>query len=617
MSSRRAFYAAIAAAALVAGVLSWFVSERSALNLSADNTLIKVTQVQRLQPTLEPGALPSAGEERWEPIDLPNDWLANSYGRASEWYRFRIQLNVPPDRLWELMLSSVNLNAGVYVNQRLLGVNGSLEEPISHNWNQPLSFAIPNGLLVPGSNEIMIKVVSFPPGHGLLGPVYLGPREAVQAQAQNLRFINVEVSRFITGLSFTLFAVSLGLWLLRRGDSEYLWFSLMTLLWTIHSMKYHVTEIPISSQFWGWLLSATSISLSYPLHFFLMRIHNRHNPRLERTLFVLLGISLLALTVALLRQDMIMYDIGMVAYAISFCVSVYAFISLSIHCARTRDIEAFWIAVTISALVVFVVHDFLRVFGLLDRSSGQLVVYAMPLLLVSFGMVILRRFATALREREDIVANLEERVADAAQTIVDLEKERALTEQRETIMRDMHDGVGGQLVSSLALLETGERKTMQHQLQDLLQRALIDLRLMVDSMDTDAADLHQLLGALRDRMEPVLRASGMTLTWNYASTPTLVGMTPHKGLQVLRILQEALTNTIRHANATHVTIDVGHTDAKTAFIRLTDNGDGFPAQQPQDGRGLRNMIRRASDIGGSLDINSGPSGTRIELTLTA
>lgn len=617
--SRGWFYAAIIISALAAAGLLYVLAWNANNNIELDSSLIQLTEVERLQ-NKPLGDVPTSAEQ-WVPVALPNDWLIEGYTRPEEWYHAELKFRVPPDRLWEVMLSAINLNAAVYLNGRLLGVNGRLNEPITHYWNQPLRFAIPNGLLEPGSNDLMIRVVSFPPGHGLLGRVYLGPRETVVSHADDLHFMNVEVSRFITGLSFGLCIVAFGLWLIRRQDSEYFWFSLLTLLWGIHSLKFHVTDVPISSQFWAWFLYATSISLSYPLYFFLTRIRGARNPVLELVLAALCLLCLLAVTIMLALDDLRMYRVAEIAYVISFCVSIYGFAGLTMYCARTRNIEAFWITVTVSALVVFVVHDVLKILGLFERSGGQQIVYAMPLLLGSFGLVILRRFAIALKEREDIVANLEQRVTAATDTIVALERDKALADQRETIMRDMHDGVGGQLVSSLALLNSSESPPLKQTevLQQVLQGALTDLRLMIDSLDADVADLNLLLGALRERMEPVLRAAGFELIWDNNEIPRMAHMTPHKALQVLRILQEALTNAVRHSNASVIRVAVENSEETgSVIVSVEDNGIGFLPDEITPGRGISNMRRRALDVGAQIDIGAATfssQGTRISVSL--
>ena len=288
-------------------------------------------------------------------------------------------------------------------------------------------------------------------------------------------------------------------------------------------------------------------------------------------------------------------------------------------------------------LLVTVTFDLAQVFGVVERTPGEMTVYFLPLFLATFGGIMLSRFVIAIREREQLMADLEGRVASAAERVVTLEKERALSQQREAIMRDMHDGVGGNLVSSLALLE--RQPEADPVLKGVLRGALIDLRLMIDSLAADSADLSFLLGSLRDRIDPVLRGSGFEVTWSLGAVPKVETISPHHAIQIMRILQEALTNAIKHGAARRLRIAMQVTPDRAAICcSVEDDGVGFAVNaaarpdQPTEngtanrpfryGRGLLNMQRRAASVGAALDL--GPAsdfaaacnnGTRVRLTL--
>ena len=553
--------------------------------------------------------------ENWRNTPLPDDWLLNGYQQSTEWYRHELHLNVPPDRLWGVMLTAVNLNAAVYLNDSLVGVQGRMEEPIAHNWNQPLHFSIPSGMLRTGTNKLEIKVVSNPPGHGFLGPVYLGPREALLPSYDRLSFLNIQLSRFVSGISFILAAVIFGIWLMRRDETEYGWFALTVFLWSLHSLKFHLSAVPVASYYWAWWLYMTSISVSYAFFFFVSRFRGMQNNRLDITLYAMWATSIALITVPMLLGSMWFYDVSQIVYALGFIVAVSGFSCVVKHTLETRSSEAYWLALAISFLVVVVVYDITMIYGLTNRTHGQLVIYAVPVLLGAFSVVLLKRFDQALTERRELMTNLEARAEAAAARIVELETSSALAHQRETIMRDMHDGVGGQLVSSLALLERTDGSTVAL-LKEVLQRALLDLRLMIDSLDTDTGDLNLLIGALRDRMQPLLNSAGFTTTWALAEISSQTKLDPHNALQILRILQEALANVIKHAKASHICIEMKRVDEQQITLQVTDDGIGLPNALSGKGRGMLNMQRRADELGATLLLTSGPNGAGLQVTLT-
>ncbi|MFK7915542.1 MAG: ATP-binding protein [Pseudomonadales bacterium] len=576
----------------------------------------------RWQPPLGPEVIELASALHWStedetgtPVTLPNDWLLLGYRGAEHYYQISFETTGDAGEIWGILLGSVNLNAAVSLNGTALGSFGNMQEPISHNWSRPLHFAVPPRLLRAGANQLEVRVVSFPPGHGSLGRVYVGPRAQILATEALMHRVAVELPRAISVFSLLIGLVALGLWLLRRTDTEYAWFAATTLLWTLHSLKYHVADIPVSSQFWAWFLFLTSISASYPMFLFMQRFNGLQQPTLERCAYLLWLVSIIAITVPMLLGLQQMYPIAEVMYGISFAVSVYSFYKISKHSIRTRSKESMLLATTISFLVIIVAHDVLLIYGYLDRTVGQLVIYAVPLLLGGFGLIMLRRFAVALTEREAMLHNLEQRVAQATSRIVELETDKALAHQRETIMRDMHDGVGGQLVSSLALLESTNQAPAA--LKDTITGALTDLRLMIDSLDTQNGDLGLLLGALRERMEPILDCAGIQSSWEIGVLPTTQHRSAHDSLQILRCLQEILTNAIKHAQASQISVSIAHQpQSGSTTIRVKDNGIGFEPATVRRGRGLNNLQRRAQDLRATLAQRSGADGCETTLQLT-
>jgi two-component system NarL family sensor kinase len=87
---------------------------------------------------------------------------------------------------------------------------------------------------------------------------------------------------------------------------------------------------------------------------------------------------------------------------------------------------------------------------------------------------------------------------------------------------------------------------------------------------------------------------------------------------LFRIAQEALTNVERHAHATHVDVTLEFAPGSTG-LSVRDNGTGFDVARmqadPSRGIGLRNLRERMAALGGSFEIHSAPSGTRLTASL--
>jgi len=156
-----------------------------------------------------------------------------------------------------------------------------------------------------------------------------------------------------------------------------------------------------------------------------------------------------------------------------------------------------------------------------------------------------------------------------------------------------------------------------HEIAESLRRAIDDIRIVIDSLDPDATDLPLSLGKLRSRLEPLLRRSGITLTWSIDDDIRAETFPPEAVLHVLRIIQEAVTNALRHANASRIDVRMSFGDEKREHLQLSiqDDGLGLSTHGTTAGRGLRNMSLRAEKLGAELRIEHTGSGTRIDLSI--
>ncbi len=126
------------------------------------------------------------------------------------------------------------------------------------------------------------------------------------------------------------------------------------------------------------------------------------------------------------------------------------------------------------------------------------------------------------------------------------------------------------------------------------------------------------LASIRARMEPRLARHGLRFDWRVTDVPRMAGFGPERVLQVLRIVQEAVTNVLKHAGATTITISTGTAPDVAGrpgvVIEIRDDGRGLDGGHRQ-GRGLPNMRRRADALGGTVTIDGSPAGTAVRLWL--
>ena len=131
--------------------------------------------------------------------------------------------------------------------------------------------------------------------------------------------------------------------------------------------------------------------------------------------------------------------------------------------------------------------------------------------------------------------------------------------------------------------------------------ALDDLRLMIDSLDAIEGDILVVLGMFRSRLEPRLMAQNIKFDWQVTDLPAVPNLSPHEVLQILRILQEAVTNVIKHANADVITVKTlytgGEDDAGVVSIEVRDNGKGINAYKSTTGYGYVERLKSGALFG--------------------
>ncbi len=193
----------------------------------------------------------------------------------------------------------------------------------------------------------------------------------------------------------------------------------------------------------------------------------------------------------------------------------------------------------------------------------------------------------------------------------------AVLEERDRIGREMHDGLAQVLgyVNTKAqavreFLKSGESHVAERQIDELVtaaQEAYTDAREVIVGLLMNRVgqrDFRELLG---EYIEQFTRRNEIAADLTVSPAWISQVITPTVQVQLLRIVQEALTNVRKHANADHVKVGLDIEDGQ-AVIRVEDNGRGFNLSRllrPDYSRyGLRTMRERAQAIGGRFRIES-------------
>ncbi|MDO8751324.1 MAG: GAF domain-containing sensor histidine kinase [Dehalococcoidia bacterium] len=208
-------------------------------------------------------------------------------------------------------------------------------------------------------------------------------------------------------------------------------------------------------------------------------------------------------------------------------------------------------------------------------------------------------------------------------------QEMAVLAERERLAREMHDSAA----QALGLLRLGASTVSQFLKTGNIEGARNELEQMDKAAEAAHADVREAILGLsstalpRRGLIPMLRDYLSTFSiQNQIEAGLLVepgqgcDLSPASDVQVIRILQEALTNVRKHAQATCVKVRIAAADGGNIRIVVEDNGHGFdPSQVARiEGQhyGLSTMKERAESVGGTLQVHSAPGkGTRVVLCL--
>lgn len=547
-------------------------------------------------------------------VRLPHSWRAD-YEKHVGWYTTLFTLTSIPDRPQAVYFPKVSVDSTVYLNDNILGSVLMPSDARGRLGKRPLLLRVPVGLLVKGDNELNIRVNAQPNTVDWISEFYIGSETDLADVYARHVFHSLTVVKIIAGLlAFTAMAMGT-VWLLRPSEAVYGWFAVVCSAWSAVT----VTEVSDAVLFGvvlpSWLGPLLFLGLSIAILKFVDETRQRalfkRFQLVQLTGFAVVASACMYLWRELPAAHLFVNGGGVVV--LLFACSASLFSDLKI---RQSDRLVLWLSVFL--LTLLSLSSWLAAYRVPSLAySGLSTATAAPAFVFLVGYRLVRDFATARNELEALNRCLEQRVAERTadvqvkhQQLLELERGTILSAERERIMREMHDGMGGHLMSILSI--SNQKEIDVCQLQCSVTDALQDLRMMIDSLDPVEDDLGLVLGMYRQRMEKSLLGTDIELRWGVGELPALTELTPHKVLQILRILQESVTNALRHSQCRCISVTTGLL-ANRPFIEVQDDGKGMDETSQFAGRGLMNMHKRATTLGAEMQVRSSTQGVSVRL----
>ena len=581
---------------------------------------------------IAPDGTPPGADRQWTLVELPDIWTRTHPGNkpAATWYR--IVFDYPADtpaQPWAVYLPYLYDGGDIWLNGTLAASLPANSDTVHVRWARPHLLPMPLPLLRAGANQLMVRAALPRPGAAMHMPrVGIGP-QAELAPVYERRYFWVKTTPEITATVCLLAAIFvLFIWWRRRSEVLYGLFGVAAALWGIRTLTFTVEAVP-ASVWQGWRLIYLGATGGFIVMMALLalRLADIHKPRAERALagYWLIGPAWLLLGGIEAEPQVNRYWIG---GFVAIGIGILAISTWTVW--RQRSLKAAVLPAAMAIAVVAGVHDYVVLWSvggaapLLPEWSNHriyLLHFAADLVLLAMGGLLTARFIQTLSELEDMNQGLESRVADRERELAEnyermavLQQEHAAPQERQLIMRDLHDGLGSQLFTSLSRVERGDMHSGQ--VADALRDCIADMRLALDTLTPSNHDFRATLGDFLFRWEAQLATAGVRQGWAIDVPDAALKVSPHAALQILRIAQEALTNVLKHARAGRVDVCLRQAGDQLE-LEVRDDGCGSTPQQRPAGRGMGNMRARAGQLGGQLDVYTGTEGTRVALRVPA
>ena len=581
----------------------------------------------------EPAGTRGPPAQGWEPVTLPDDWSRRwpDYSGVG-WYRLQLSGDcvAPGKDPVALLVTSINMAGEVYLNETLLWRDARLQAPLTRSWNTPRYWILPEAAMHASDNAIWIRVHGEALVHPGLGPVRVGPQAQILAQFDRTQWHTRTI--FLVNLIGTLFIAGLfaGIWLLYRKQSVHGWFALLNLAWALFIYNVVATSpwpfTEVASVARANAVVFMMFCTCYCIFIFQMQgraLARRH----ERWLLCLTaGLSLLVALVPEKQLNPAIY-LGTRTHMLVF---VIACIVPLFHVWRSRKLQDALHALPGLAFLLIFVRD-TYVFFSNQPDIFLLAPYVSLITMAVITAILGSRFAASMRRTErfnvELTAAVDQACRDLETTMLK-EHQLALSnsrlQERLQFIHDLHDGFGSALVRAIVQAEHsanshGHAEAARH--VSTLKSLRDDLRNVMDGGRTATADTPatpaEWMARTRHRFSTLFDELDVTSHWSclpeWPEPPSVAVC-----LELTRLLEEALSNVLKHSAATEVDITLA-ADAQGALtLEVCDNGLGFDiaaVSHEASGIGLSSMQARIARLGGHLHLESRPGRSVVRASL--
>lgn len=530
--------------------------------------------------------------------------------------RYQLTLDLPqtPKEQLAIYIQKVSLGARFFLNGELVGscAVGALED--LRCLHRPWLIAPPPMMWKQGPNLLTVEVHADERQMNGLSTVHVGPLTVLESGPYaSEHFLRQTFMQALTAITVVLGCLALMVALHLPGRSLYLWVGVASITYALSNVNFLSSVAWPTPDLFSWFAFSSRMAAMPLLALACVAFYGKDRPWQHwLALAYALGAPVLTWVTNNNRTLVSWY------YVPLLLVGVLVVASMARWTWQSRKWRHVLMLGAVAALLAAGFSDWLRLRGVSAFEGVYLMAYASAGFLVIMGALVMAELAAGLNRSRELTAMLEAKVAEREQRLaqafeerIKLERDAAVNLERERLLADMHDSLGSGLSTAYLLLQQGQLSVRGAAY--LVQECMDDLRLVFDVSGNRDGQLQTLVADVRYRMDGRLMPMGFKVEW-LIELDDMPALSSASSLQLMRVLQEALTNAMRHADATDIQVRLQYLPGEGALLmQVHDNGVGMTQEPRRMGRGLGNMARRATALGAELDIQSDDSGTTVQL----
>jgi len=545
---------------------------------------------------------------------------------------------ISPDARFGVLFPQIFNGGDFYFNGIwVAGLPGSSEK-VKWTWYRPFFILLPPHLIkCDGTPNIITAVQTTYQSNTSVVKMYFGATEEVIRTHEFIIFINGALTTVSNTLSLVFGVFLLSLWTVSRKETMYGIAGVASLAWAalITLARWNQLDIALYGV-WQSAIYTLAHLLVYLMSLLILSFIGVPLRKWVRNCVLSIGcIGPIVTVLGGVPWEQHLQALSALALLI---LALYSTFCLANYCRESSDFLAY---VLLLQSVLFLASGFLDyslisgaikffslespglTWGELLLNNIYLAHLIAPLHLGVMVYVFFRRYRNNIEAVKNRDAFIEASRLEYEKTFEELYQHQISSArfegadlERDRIYKDLHDGIGSQLVKAIFALRKNNGDAVG--VVSNLQECLRDLRHIINAQSESYIDVQSAVFAFCQTQEVHLQGSGLTISCDVGVESTTYS-DPKINLNILRILQETLCNSIKHSDASEVFVKL-KTDNSNLLLCITDHG-----YTPLTGRGnwrkslygesgqqgVSGLVSRAAALGGTCSINTRRSGTQV------